>query len=234
MMRNSYIVIATALCGIIGEPPETVLDGYGLQKFKNYYVVATEHEIGSNFKNLVPVYDAIEVSFNQFMAILQTEDKVQYLDNERILAETRVNDIDIQLSGSTSDVLRNSLFGERRRTLAYLNQVRGSLQIASKNLVSPIQKQAVWNEFQNQRAYFLKATKELRQLVNKAASEYAIVRADSEVRRALGDIKKTNSTVSLGPSKDLAIIIGRLNRAEEIVSFDPDANRRNYRKRKRK
>jgi hypothetical protein len=78
----------------------------------------------------------------------------------------------------------------------------------------------------NQRADFLKATKQLRQLVDKATNEYALLRMDPEVKHALQTVRRTNSTVSIGPSKHLTTTIGRLRRAEEIVSFDPDAYRR--------
>jgi hypothetical protein len=217
-----------------------VLDSRGLRKVKKFYVVATEDEIGRSFTNILPVYDAIEAALNQFMVILQVEDKVQYLDSERILAETRLRSLQIQISGFPDDTLSNNaviknaaninavntLRDEQQRTLAYLNQVCGAFEIARKNLVSTVQKQTVWNEFLNQRADFLKATKELRQLVDKAADEYARLKKDPDVKDALQTIRRTNPTVLLGPSKDLTIVIGKLRSAEEMVSFDPDAYRR--------
>jgi hypothetical protein len=160
--RRKLAAALTVLCGTIGsagttfgEPPETVLESRGVTKVKKFYVVATEDEIGRSFKNIVPVYDAIEAALNQFMAIVQVEDKIQYLDNERILAETRLRSLHIQVSSFPDDTLSNNaviknaaninavttLLNEQQRTLAYLNQVRGSLEIERKNLVSPAQKQ---------------------------------------------------------------------------------------------
>lgn len=258
MLRNrrKLAVTLTVLVATIGstgttfgQPPERVMENNGLTRVKKFYVVAAEDEIGKRFSDMVPVYNAMEAALNQFVGILQVEDNVQRLDNERILAETHVKNLDIQLSNFPTNAANNdattvnaaniigasNLRNERQRTMVYLTEVRGTLEIAKKNLVSPAQKQAVWNEFVDQRAAFLEADKQLRPIVDKAAKEYARLKIDPDVKDALRTIRRTNATLALGPSKDLTIVIGRLKRAEEMLSFDPDEYRRvQYAKSKRK
>ncbi len=87
-------------------------------------------------------------------------------------------------------------------------------------------KQAVWNEFLMRRGEFLEANKQLRPIVDKAVKEYAALEDDPAVKDALQTIaKRSNSPASLGPSKDLTNAISKLRRAEQMVSFNPDAYR---------
>lgn len=120
---------------------------------------------------------------------------------------------------------------EQQGTRIYLNEVRGNLQIARKNLVSDAKKQAVWDEFMKRRLDFLEANKQLAPVVAKVTSEYQVLKKDPAIKDALQIIsKRANSPASLGPSKDMTTAINKLRRAEEMVSFDPDAYRRRSKK----
>ena len=211
--------------------PEGVLESRGLGKAGKYYVVSTEKEIGGGFNKIKPIYNVMEGALTQFLAILQAEETFQYLDNERILADTYVRDLGIQLANTPNNATNRQLIrqlqNEQRVTRIYLNEVIGNLQIARKNLVKPAQKQAVWDEFMRRRADFLEANKQLSPIVAKALQEYAVLKKDAAIKDALQIIsKRTNSPVSLGPSKDLTTAISKLRKAEEMVSFNPDAYRR--------
>jgi hypothetical protein len=211
--------------------PEGVLESRGLAKAGKFYVVATEKEVGANFNRIKPIYNVMEDKLTQYMAILQAEATFQYLDNERILAETYIGDLGIQLANTpnnaTNRLAIQQLQNEQRVTRIYLNEVNGNLQIARKNLVGPARKQAVWDEFMKRRGEFLEANKQLRPIVDTALKEYAALKKDAAVKDALQVItKRTNSPVSLGPSKDLSTAISKLKKAEEMVSFNPDAYRR--------
>ena len=207
------------------------MESRGLGKAGKYFVVATEKEIGAEFNKIKPIYNVMEGELNRFIAILEAEATFQFLDNERILADTYIRDLGIQLanlpSNATNRQLIQQIQNEQRIYRIYLNEVTGNLQIARKNLVAPAQKQAVWNEFMKRRADFLEANKQLRPIVDKALGEYMALKKDAAVKDALQVMtKRTNSPVLLGPSKDLSTAITKLKKAEEMVSFNPEAYRR--------
>jgi hypothetical protein len=218
--------------------PEGVLESRGLGKAGKYYVVATEKEVGASFNRIKPIYNVMEEALTQYMGILQAEATFQYLDSERILADTYIRDLGIQLANTpnnaTNRQLIQQLTNEQRIYGIYLNEVNGNLQIARKNLVGPARKQAVWDEFMKRRADFLEANKQLSPIVAKAVKEYAALKKDAAVKDALQVIaKRKNSPVSLGPSKDLTTAITKLRKAEEMVSFNPDAYRRSSKRKSR-
>jgi len=165
------------------------------------------------------------------MLILKAEANFQYWDNERIVAETYIRDLDFRISALPNIPANRPAIqdarNEQQGTRAYLNVVNGELQIARKNLVAPAQKVAAWSEFMKFRTDFLEANRQLRPLVDQAVNEYRNLKKDSTVKDALQTIsKRTNTVVSLGPSKNLTTTISKLRQAEEMVSFDPEAYRR--------
>jgi hypothetical protein len=211
--------------------PEGVLDSHGLRKLGSFYIVATEKEIGEGFFKIRPIYNVMETALGNFQAILNAEMTFLYWDNERTLAQTYIGDLNITIANipntipnrPTIQAYRNELQG----TQLYLNNVLGSLEIARKNLVPPARKQAVWNEFMKLRAEFLEANKQLRPIVDKANAEYLALEKVPAVKDALQTLsERSNSRLRLGPSKNAKTWISNLIRAEEMVSFDPDAYRR--------
>jgi hypothetical protein len=211
--------------------PEGVLGSRGLAKNGKFYVIATEKEVGDGFGKIKPIYNVMEGTFLAFQAILQAEATCQYLDNERILAETYIRDLDINIGNLPNNAVNRlaiqQMQRERQGTMVYLNEVRGNLEIARKNLVGPARKRAAWDEFMKCRADFLEANKQLAPVVAEVVKQYAELKKDPAVKDALQIIaKRSNSPVALGPSKDLTTAISKLRRAEEMVSFDPDAYRR--------
>ena len=211
--------------------PDGVLGNRGLRKAGRYYVVATEKEIGERFNKIKPIYNVMETAMNRFLMILDAEATVQYLDNERIAAETYIRDLGIQVDNMPNKAVNRAAIQQLRstqqNTRVYLSDVRGNLQIARKNLVGPARKQAVWREFMKWRADFLESNKQLRPIVDKADAEYAALKKDPVVKDALQTLtKRSSAQVVLGPSKDLKTVISKLRKAEEMVSFDPDAYRR--------
>jgi hypothetical protein len=213
--------------------PEGVLESRGLTKDGVYYVVATETEIGKQFRAIIPIFDLVEGKFNQFQAILEVEAIVQSLNDQRIIHATRIRDIQIELArigGSKlpeDQVARADLNAELPNRNIALSDTIGALEIAKNRLVSPAAKQAVYDEFMLRRGEFLEATKQLSPTVKRAYAEYKELGNDYEVRQALRKLgDATNSPIQLGPSKALKTAIARLRRGEEMVAIDKSAYRR--------
>jgi len=85
--------------------PESVLESRGLQRSGKFYVVATEKEIGAGFSRIIPIYNFMEAALLTFQAILDAEAKAQFLDNERILAQTYINDLGYALANLPNNAM---------------------------------------------------------------------------------------------------------------------------------
>ncbi len=172
--------------------PESVLENRGLQRAGKFYVVATEKEIGAGFGRIIPIYNVMETVLIQFQAILDAEATWQFWDNERIVAQTYLRDLALQLSNTPNNAVNRlaiqQLRNEQQGTQLYLSNVLGSLEVARKNLVPPARKQAVWNDFLTRRIDFLESSKQLRPVVDKAVKEYAALEQDPAVKDAVQTI----------------------------------------------
>ena len=212
--------------------PERTLDKRGLVKVGVYYVLPEEKEIGNDFRATIPIFNLIEAAYNTFQAIIQQEAIVQSLDDQKIMLETRINDIQIELgriAGSRlpeDQVLRASLNEELPTRREQLSDTIGTLRIAVKRLVPPAKRQAVYDEFMKQRDAFLAATNELRPKVDKIGAEYRKLKLTPLSTMLCGTLQQRRTRpITLGPSKSLKNAIGKLTRAERWLSIDESAYR---------
>lgn len=213
--------------------PESVLESRGLTRVRGFYVVATETEIDRGFKRITPIFNLMDAAYIQCQTILETEQYVQGLDDQRIAILTRIGEIDISLASiaqsrvPVDQVLRRDLQSERQTRSMELNDTIGLLAVARKRLVPQATKQAVYQEFLRLRNEFLEATTQFRPTVDKARDEYAELRKDAGIKDAIATLaRRLNSPIRLGPSKGMNDIIAKLTRAERMVSLNPDAYRR--------
>jgi hypothetical protein len=210
--------------------PESVLERRGLKKIGVYYVVDTESEFFKGFGQTRPTYNVLLATYNQLAAIWDAEWKAQYLDNERIAAQTRLRDIDIEIGGLgrmiEEQMRRNALLVEKRDVTRYLSDTVGNLAIARKQVVAPAVKQRVYDEFMKLRADFQEATNTLEPIYKQAIKEYDVLSVDPAVTDAAKTLaQRTNSPLKLGPSKNLKSAVGQLQRELRELSSNPDAYR---------
>jgi hypothetical protein len=217
--------------------PERVLDNRGLTKVGQFYVVATETEIGKQYREITPIFDLVEAAYVEFQAILEVETLVQTLDDQRIVLEARINEIGLELGRITGSrlpedqVYRTELNTELPLRKEALNNTNRDLRIAVKRLANPARKKAVYDEFFTRRDQFLAASRELQPIVKRATAEYRKLDQDAAVKDALRAVESdTNSNVKLGPSKSLKNAIGRLTRAERWLAIDKSVYRRGTKK----
>ena len=168
----------TPVTGAVLASDERILKSRGLVKVGVYYALPAETEIGNEVRETIPIFNLIESAFGAFQAILQQEAYVQSLDDQKIMLETRITDIQIELgriAGSKlpeDQVLRANLKEELPTRKEQLSDTTGTLRMAVKRLVPPAKKQAVYDEFIKQRDAFLAATNELRPKVDKVLAQY--------------------------------------------------------------
>jgi hypothetical protein len=210
--------------------PESVLENRGLKKEGTFYVVAAEHEFHKGYSQMVPIYNVMEAKYNRFVAICDAQATYDWLDNERIFAETRIRDINIVIGGlgrlPVDQVKRDELLFEQRNVTRYLSDVTGWLAIAKKELVPYAIKQGVHDEFMSLRADLQKAADQLEPTRLKAVTEYAGLYSDTAVTDAVNTLaQRTNSPLRLGPSKAMRNEILRLKQTLQMLSFNPNAYR---------
>jgi clan AA aspartic protease (TIGR02281 family) len=202
--------------------PEDVLKSHGLsvRRGGSTYVLAAESEVQLKLNEAQRILKQLSVALRQ-----QREFEQVALDRRRLvpglLEERIVLRRQIQAVNRQDVILHNQL-------AARFNEINDQLGLLQVTTADPRVKQDIDNLVSQQRANYIQAILNLRELVDSTLRQYAELARDETVKSALNTLtSKAKSPFKLGPSRGFDDSVKQLvNREKSVLSKAIEMRRR--------
>jgi hypothetical protein len=219
--------------------PDEVLKARGLKKSGLLYVLDGESDFLAKLGKLQPNYRHVKELHDKLAVVMQNQYEYDQLYDQWTLVEERLRNVQAEID--THPPLNNNelrqhwydlLDSEKQLRFQY-NELRREVNLRYRKLVSKQERENLSNEFQDRREDFLKESRALRGLADKAKEKYNALSKDDAVKKAIGELRlTTKARVDLGPSAEFKRGSAWLMNAERTTSpesFLPKARRKNAR-----
>jgi hypothetical protein len=215
----------TSANALAAESPDAVLKGRGLKKSGLIYVLDGESEFLAKIAKVQPLYDQMTKSYAKLDVIFRAKAEYDAMDLQYKLLTERLRNVQAEIDAHpplSNNMLRQNWYDllESEKQLRFeRNALDRELDLRWKSLVSESKREALLNEFQQQRQDFLKESRDLTSLSDKVDESYDQLARDEDVKNALTALRaSTKSRVSLGPSPEFKRRSTLLKNAEKAFS----------------
>lgn len=210
---------------LAADSPDAVLKARGLKKTGLIYTLESESEFLARAAKVQPLYDQMTKSYARLDVIFRAKAEYDAMDVRYKLVTEHLRDVQAEIDAHpplSNNMLRQNWYDllESEKQLRFeRNALDRELDLRWKSLVSESKREALLNEFQQQRQDFLKESRDLRALIDKVNETYDQLARDEDVKNALTAIRaSTKSRVALGPSPEFKRRSALLKNAEKAFS----------------
>jgi hypothetical protein len=232
-------IIAISMTGLAGaaEPPEKILEGLGLSRSGDLFIVPSESRTKSKTREIRQLMRLISLDSARLRETASPEDyqkMIKGLTDQVAQYRNEINTVGQQLNSFprwrgrflTTDATaqyqqlsayRAQLQAEVNEETAYLNQLKSQPP-------DPKVKSKLDAELSERRDSLRTAIKELRELVDETRAKYAELAANPEVKGALEKLAAGARTrPKLGPAHEFLVDVKYLEKIEKDENAPPDA-----------
>ena len=205
--------------------PEAVLSARGLTRSgASYLLEKQEEECFKKFDDIRPLYEQLETSYNQLVAIAMSEAEVAELQAEQVMTQQQLQSLSAsgnsmsRYGGRYARYAQNPNTQLQQQLRAQQSTLSQQLAMAKQQAIPAKQKQETLALYEKHRNELLESSTEVRELFEKVQKEYIDVEAEPPVRTALGALRKlARAQLKIAPSAEFNKRLAQLKKLERMM-----------------
>jgi hypothetical protein len=208
-------------------PPPTpgeVLEGHGLKRVGDIYVLEAEADILQNLREIDKQFAELKVAYRRKDAVEKRLEDIEELRFEKFHWETDLKNHEAAMAAmprtGNNEIIDAFQAAKNRQTEMKFEIHERDREIGvTKREIDIAGGNGLVREFDNKRERFRRATGNLRSRFDRMISRYEAIKKDDAAIKAVGSIaKKSGRRVELGPTKELITGLDQLKKYQAMVS----------------